>query len=228
MDGSASAAGIKARLADVRAGIARAASASGRPAGSVALVAVSKTQGVEAIAAAIAAGQRVFGENRVREAKEKWPALRAAHPGIELRLIGHLQTNKAAAAVALFDAIETVDSARLAQALAQEAARQGRALRCLVQVNTGAEARKSGVAPADAGALVARCRALGLGIEGLMCIPPADEDPMPHFQTLASLAERLGLAVLSMGMSADYQAAIAAGATHVRVGAAIFGARAKQ
>ncbi len=225
MSGSPADAEIRARLADVRAGIARAASASGRPAGSVALVAVSKTQGPDAIAAAIAAGQRVFGENRVQEAKAKWPALRAAHPGVELRLIGHLQTNKAADAVALFDAIETVDSARLAHALAKEAARRGRTLRCLVQVNTGAEAQKSGVAPADAGALVAQCRAPGLEIEGLMCIPPAGEDPLPHFQALAALAKRLGLAVLSMGMSADYQAAIAAGATHVRVGTAIFGPR---
>lgn len=225
VEGPVAAADVNANLRAVRAGIARAASAAGRDAGAVALVAVSKTQGPGPIEAAIAAGQRVFGENRVQEAKGKWPALKAAHPGIELRLIGHLQTNKAADAVALFDVIETVDSPRLAQAVAKEAARQGRRIRCLVQVNTGAEAQKSGVAAKDAEALVGQCRALGLEIEGLMCIPPAEQDPMPHFQALASLARRLGLKVVSMGMSADYQAAIAAGATHVRVGTAIFGTR---
>jgi pyridoxal phosphate enzyme (YggS family) len=216
---------IGANLAAVRARIARAAAAAGRDAGAVALVAVSKTQGAAAIAAAIAAGQRVFGENRVQEAKGKWPALKAAHPGIELRLIGHLQTNKAADAVALFDAIETVDSPRLAEALAKAQARAGRKLSYLVQVNTGAEAQKSGAPPGEALALVARCRDLGLAVEGLMCIPPADQDPGPHFQALAALAQPLGLKVLSMGMSADYEAAIIAGATHVRVGAAIFGPR---
>lgn len=216
---------VAVNLAAVRAGIARAASAAGREARSVTLVAVSKTQGAGPIAASIAAGQRVFGENRVQEAKDKWPSLKAVHPGIELRLIGHLQTNKAGDAVALFDVIETVDSPRLARALAKEAQRQNRKLRYLVQVNIGGEAQKSGVAPADAEALVAECRALGLGIEGLMCIPPAGGDPAVHFQAPAALARRLGLAVLSMGMSADYQAAIAAGATHVRVGTAIFGAR---
>ncbi|MGQ0676870.1 MAG: YggS family pyridoxal phosphate-dependent enzyme [Rhodospirillales bacterium] len=216
---------VKANLAQVRAGIARAAAACGRDPAGVTLVAVSKAQGPGPIAAAIMAGQRVFAENRVQEARGKWPALRAAHPGIELRLIGHLQTNKAAEAVALFDAIETVDSPRLARALAKEAAQQGRRPRCLVQVNTGAEAQKSGAAPNDAEVLVAECRALGLAAEGLMCIPPIGQDPMPHFRALAALARRLGLGVLSMGMSADYQAAIAAGATHVRLGTAIFGAR---
>lgn len=217
---------LKASLAAVRAEIGRAATAAGRPASAVTLVAVSKTQGPERIEAAIAAGQRVFGENRVQEARAKWPALKARHPGVELRLIGHLQTNKAPEAVALFDAIETVDSARLAGALAKEMARQGRRPRCLVQVNTGGEAQKSGVAAGEAAALVAECRALGLPVEGLMCIPPADRDPQPHFAALAALARTLGLEVLSMGMSADFPAAVAAGATHVRVGTAIFGPRA--
>lgn len=216
---------VAANLSAVRTGIARAAAAAGREPSSVTLVAVSKTQGAGPIAASIAAGQRVFGENRVQEAKGKWPSLKAANPGIELRLIGHLQTNKAGDAVALFDVIETVDSPRLAQALAREAARQNRKLRCLVQVNTGGEAQKSGVAPQAVESLVAECRALGLGIEGLMCIPPADQEPAPHFHTLAALARRLGLAVLSMGMSADYEAAVIAGSTHVRIGTAIFGAR---
>jgi pyridoxal phosphate enzyme (YggS family) len=224
MAGTAVSAALAAALARIRA----AEAASGRPAGGVTLVAVSKTQPPERIAAAIAAGQRVFGENRVQEAKTKWPALRAAHPGVELRLIGHLQTNKAADAVALFDAIETVDSARLARAIAREAERQGKRPRCLIQVNTGGEAQKSGAAPGNAAALLAECRAAGLAVEGLMCIPPMDQDPAPHFAALAALARELRLAVLSMGMSADYPAAIAAGATHVRLGTAIFGPRAGQ
>jgi pyridoxal phosphate enzyme (YggS family) len=221
MAGTAVSAALTAALAQIRA----AEATSGRPAGGVTLVAVSKAQPAERIAEAIAAGQRVFGENRVQEAEAKWPALKAAHPGVELRLIGHLQTNKAAGAVALFDAIETVDSARLARVIAKEAERQGRRPRCLIQVNTGAEAQKSGVTPEGAAALLAECRAAGLAVEGLMCIPPAGRDPAPHFRALAGLARKLGLPVLSMGMSADFPAAIAQGATHVRLGTAIFGAR---
>ena len=224
-EGSAALLDVKARLESVRGEIARAARAAGRDPAGVTLVAVSKTQSPERIEAAIAAGQRVFGENRVQEARGKWPAIRAARPEIELRLIGHLQTNKAAEAVALFDAIETVDNARLARALAKEMARQNRWPRCLLQVNTGGEAQKSGAPLDSVDALAGECRALALPVEGLMCIPPAEGDPAPHFKLLAELARRLGLKALSMGMSADFPAAIAAGATHVRVGTAIFGAR---
>lgn len=225
-DTSAPRGDIAANLAAVRARIAAALEAGGRPADSVTLVAVSKTHPPEQIAAAIAAGQRVFGENRVQEAKAKFPGLKALHPRIELRLIGRLQTNKAADAVALFDVIETIDSEKLARAVAAAMARQGRRPRCLVQVNMGGEAQKAGVSPDHAAALVALCRdELGLPVDGLMCIPPVDADPAPHFRQLAALARSLGLGVLSMGMSADYPAAIAAGATHVRVGTAIFGAR---
>jgi len=225
MGETAAAPDVAARLAAALAQIRAAEAASGRPSGGVTLVAVSKTQAPGRIAEAVAAGQRVFGENRVQEAKAKWPGLKAAHPGVELRLIGHLQTNKAADAVALFDAIETVDSARLARAIAREAQRQGKRPRCLIQVNTGAETQKSGVPPGEAAALLAECRAAGLAVEGLMCIPPAGRDPAPHFAALAALARELGLSALSMGMSADYRAAIAAGATHVRLGTAIFGPR---
>ena len=224
-EGPAAPLDVKARLESVRAEIARAAGAAARDPAGVTLVAVSKTHGPGRIETAIAAGQRVFGENRVREAKEKWPALRARHPGIELRLIGHLQTNKTAEAVALFDVIETIDSPRLARALAKEMTRQNRRPRCLVQVNTGGEAQKSGAPLGSAEALVGECRALALPVEGLMCIPPAEGDPAPHFRMLAELAQRLSLKTLSMGMSADFPAAIAAGATHVRLGTAIFGAR---
>lgn len=214
------------RLAEVRAAIDAATADAGRPAGSVTLVAVSKTFGADDIAPVIAAGQRVFGENRVQEAQGKWPGLKAAHPDIELHLIGPLQTNKVKEAVALFDVIETVDRDRLAEALAKEIARQDRAPRLFVQVNTGAEPQKAGVLPEDAAAFVARCRdAHGLQIEGLMAIPPVDEAPAPHFALLAKLARELGLATVSMGMSADYEIAIAHGATHVRVGSAIFGSR---
>ena len=174
----------------------------------------------------IAAGQRVFGENRVQEAQGKWPGLKAAHPDIELHLIGPLQTNKVKEAVALFDVIETVDRDRLAEALAKEIARQDRAPRLFVQVNTGAEPQKAGVLPEETAAFVARCRgAHGLAIEGLMAIPPIDEAPAPHFALLAKLAGELGVPKVSMGMSADYEIAIAQGATHVRVGSAIFGSR---
>jgi len=216
---------IAAHLAATRALIAAAAAADGRSAGAVTLVAVSKTHGVDAIAAAIAAGQRVFGENRVQEAEAKYPGLKAAHPGIELHLIGGLQTNKVKEAVALFDVIETLDRLRLAEALQREMARQQRHPRLFIQVNTGEEAQKSGVAPAEADDFIAQCRAIGLAIDGLMCIPPADEEPALHFALLREIARRNGIAHLSMGMSGDFATAIRFGATHVRVGTAIFGAR---
>ncbi|MDQ4059605.1 MAG: YggS family pyridoxal phosphate-dependent enzyme [Pseudomonadota bacterium] len=215
-----------ARLAEVRAQIARAAREAGRDPAGVTLVAVSKTFGPEIVAPVIEAGQRVFGENRVQEAKAKWPALRDRVPDLELHLIGPLQSNKARDAVALFDAIHTVDRDRVAGALAEEMARQGRRPRILVQVNTGEEPQKAGVAPQDAEAFAARCREVfGLAVEGLMCIPPLDEAPGPHFALLAKIAGRLGLPLLSMGMSGDFEAAIMLGATHVRIGSAIFGQR---
>ncbi len=186
---------------------------------------MSKTFGAEAVQAALDAGQRVFGENRVQEAAGKFPALRERHPDIELHLIGPLQTNKAREAVALFDVIESVDRERLARELAKEMARVGRRPRLHVQVNIGEEPQKAGVAPAELGALLETCRGLGLAIEGLMCIPPVDQPPGPFFARLRELAARHGLPVLSMGMSGDFAEAIAAGATHVRVGSAIFGVR---
>lgn len=210
----------------VTAAIRDAETAAGRAPGSVTLVAVSKTYAAEAIAPVLEVGQRVFGENRVQEAMAKWPELRERFEGIELHLIGPLQSNKAAEAVATFDVIETVDREKIAKALAGEIARQGRALRLYVQVNTGEEPQKAGIAPNEAVAFVARCRGVhGLPIEGLMCIPPADEDPAPHFRQLADLARAAGVAKLSMGMSGDYAVAVAEGATGVRVGSAIFGAR---
>jgi pyridoxal phosphate enzyme (YggS family) len=215
-----------ARLEDVKARIAEAARKAGREPASVTLVAVSKTFDADAIAPVIAAGQRVFGENRVKEAQGKWPALRETHGAVALHLIGPLQTNKVKEAVALFDAIHVVDRDRLAAALAREIAKQGRAPSLFVEVNTGGEAQKAGVTPAETEAFVARCRAVhGLAIEGLMCIPPHLEDPAPHFDLLRDLAGKAGLKALSMGMSADFETAIACGATHVRVGSAIFGAR---
>lgn len=217
---------IPARLAAVRAAIADAATAAGRDPAAIALVAVSKTNPAEAVAEAIAAGQRVFGENRVQEAQAKFPALRQRHPDLELRLIGHLQSNKAGDAVALFDVIESIDSAKLARAIAKEMQRQNRRPRCLIQVNIGAEPQKDGVEIDAAEPLLALCRdELGLPVDGLMCIPPAEGDPSPYFRQLRELADRLGLPVRSMGMSGDYPQAIAAGATHVRVGTAIFGSR---
>jgi pyridoxal phosphate enzyme (YggS family) len=213
-------------LARVRADIAAACRDAGREASSVTLVAVSKTFPAAAIEPAIAAGQRVFGENRVQEAKAKWPALRAAHPGIELHLIGPLQSNKTKEAVALFDAIHAVDRASLAEALAKEIARLGRHPMLFVEINTGEEAQKAGVLPHDADAFIKACREThGLTIAGLMCIPPFEEAPAPHFALTAKIAARNGLAFLSMGMSADFASAIAFGATHVRVGTAIFGGR---
>ena len=215
-----------AGLAQVRAEIARACKDAGRDPSSVTLVAVSKTFPAEAIEPVIAAAQRVFGENRVQEAKAKWPALIERHPGIELHLIGPLQSNKAKEAVALFDAIHSVDRASLCEALAKEIGKQGRAPTLFVQVNTGAEPQKAGVLPEDADAFLKSCRdSYGLTIAGLMCIPPAEEAPGPHFALLATIAKRNGLKLLSMGMSADFASAIAMGATHVRVGSAIFGGR---
>ena len=213
-------------LAAVTEEIARACRDAGRDPAGVILVAVSKTFGAEAIEPVIAAGQTVFGENRVQEAKAKWPELAARHPGIELHMIGPLQSNKAKEAVALFDAIHSVDRPSLAEALAKEISKQGRRPRLFVEINTGAEAQKAGVLPQDADGFLRKCRDdYGLTIDGLMCIPPADEAPAPHFALTAKIAARNGVKLLSMGMSADYAAAIAMGATHVRVGSAIFGAR---
>jgi len=191
----------------------------------VVLTAVSKTQPPEAIDAALSAGMRVFGENRVQEAQGRWNDRRAGIAGLELRLIGPLQSNKAADAVALFDLIETLDRPKLADALATAGARAGKAVRVLIQVNTGAEPQKAGVLPADVEALVAHARNAGLIVEGLMCIPPADEAPGPHFALLRKIARRYGLETLSMGMSGDYETAIRFGATHVRVGSSLFGER---
>jgi len=217
---------IAAQLAAVRARIAAAAKSAGRAPGSVALVAVSKTQSAERVTAALAAGQRVFGENRVQEAVAKWPALKQAWPQVELHLIGPLQTNKAREAVALFDVIETVDRPKLVQALAAEMTRSGRRPSCYVQVNTGEEPQKAGVLPAAADDFIRLCRAdMNLPVVGLMCIPPADEEPSLHFALLAEIGRRHGIDILSMGMSADYEIAIKLGATHVRVGTAIFGDR---
>lgn len=190
------------------------------------LTAVSKTQAPEAIDAILAAGQRAFGENRVQEAQARWTARRPGLGSLELRLIGPLQTNKAEDAVALFDVVETLDREKLARALADAAHKLGRAPRVLVQVNTGAEPQKAGVLPEAADALIAAARdGYGLKIEGLMCIPPAEEEPTPHFTLLGQIAARNGLSVLSMGMSGDYETAIRCGATHVRVGTALFGER---
>ena len=207
--------------------IAAAARASGREPGDVTLVAVSKQQPPQRIDAMLAAGQTVFGENRVQEAQARWAARRAGAPGLELRLIGPLQTNKAADAVALFEVIETLDRERLARTLAELAARRGTGPRLYVQVNTGAEPQKAGVVPDEADRFIAAVRGTyGLPVEGLMCIPPADEPPESHFRLLAGIAARNGLSRLSMGMSADYEAGVACGATSVRVGSALFGDRA--
>jgi PLP dependent protein len=191
----------------------------------VTLVAVSKTQPQEALQAALDAGLRVFGENRVQEAREHWLPFKAAYPDVRLHLIGHLQTNKAKDAVAFFDVIESVDSERLADALAEEMHKQDHHVPCYIQVNTGDEPQKAGVAVADVPGLLAHCKAAGLVVTGLMCIPPAGADPAPHFALLAKMAKDLNLPHVSMGMSADYRQAIAQGATHVRVGSALFGAR---
>lgn len=219
-------AAIADNLAAIRSRIAAACSAAMRDLESVTLVAVSKTHPAEAVAAALAAGHRVFGENRVQEAQAKYPALRARHPDLRLHLIGPLQTNKVKEAVALFDAIETIDRPRLAEALAKEMARQNRSLDCFIEVNIGAEAQKAGIAPDAAGDFIAECQSRWkLRVQGLMCIPPEGQDPVPFFMKLAEIAEQNGLKGLSMGMSADFEAAIGCGASHVRVGTAIFGAR---
>jgi pyridoxal phosphate enzyme (YggS family) len=216
-----------AALSEVKDKIARACREAGRAPESVTLIAVSKTFGAEAIEPVIAAGQRVFGENRVQEAKAKWPVLKQKHGGIELHLIGPLQSNKARDAVALFDAIHSVDRPSLCVALAKEAERQGRMPLLFVELNTGAEPQKAGILPENADTFLKQCRTdYGLTIAGLMCIPPAEEPPAPHFALTAKIAARNGLKLLSMGMSADFEVAIEFGATHVRVGSAIFGERA--
>jgi len=217
---------IARNLRAVHARIETAATEADRDPADVTLVAVSKTKPAELIRAAIDAGQRVFGENRVQEAEHKWPALRAGHPDVRLHLIGPLQTNKVAHAVALFDVIETVDRPRLAAALAKEMAKTGLRRECFVQVNTGAEPQKAGAMPEAAEGFIRACiEEHGLNVTGLMCIPPVGEEPSLHFALLREMARRHGLAKLSMGMSADYPVAIKFGATHVRVGTAIFGAR---
>lgn len=217
---------VEQRLNEVRERIATAVRQSGREPDSVSLVAVSKTFDADAIRPVINCGQRIFGENRVQEAQGKWPQLKTETPGIELHLIGPLQSNKAADAVALFDVIETVDREKIARTLAEEMKRQGRTVRLYVQVNTGLEPQKAGVAPDDVAAFLKLCRdELSLSIEGLMCIPPADEYPGPHFALLAKLARENAVPRLSMGMSGDFESAIGMGATSVRVGSAIFGTR---
>lgn len=215
-----------ANYRSVLARIARAQAAGGRAPGSTALIVVSKTFSADEIEPLLALRQKVFGENRVQEAQAKWPQLKVRHDGIQLHLIGPLQSNKAGEAVALFDVIETVDREKIAAALAAEIKRQGRAPELFVQVNTGNEMQKAGIDPKDTGAFIKSCREKhGLAIGGLMCIPPAGEDPVRHFELLAKLAKENGLAKLSMGMSGDFEAAIGLGATHVRVGSAIFGSR---
>jgi hypothetical protein len=213
-------------LAEVNGRIAEAAKAAGRQASDVTLVAVSKTHGPERVREVLAAGHRVFGENRVQEAQEKFPALKVDYPDLELHLIGPLQTNKARDAVALFDVIQSVDRERLAGVLAKEMERAGKQLTCFIQVNTGEEEQKAGILPADLDAFVASCRDVHkLPVVGLMCIPPVNEEPALHFALLYKMAERNGLTKVSMGMSADYETAVRLGATHVRVGSALFGAR---
>jgi pyridoxal phosphate enzyme (YggS family) len=213
-------------LAEVKERIAATARAAGRDAADITLVAVSKTHGAEKVRELLVAGQRVFGENRVQEAQEKFPALKAEYPDLELHLIGPLQTNKARDAVVLFDVIQSVDRDRLAASLAKEMEKAGKRPACFIQVNTGEEPQKAGVLPADLDAFVATCRdTYKLPIVGLMCIPPVDEEPALHFALLAKMAARNGLKQVSMGMSADYETAVKLGATHVRVGSALFGAR---
>lgn len=214
------------RLAEVRDRIARAAKVARRDSADVTLIAISKTHPAEAILPLIDAGQRVFGENRVQEAEAKWPALRGAHPDIELHLVGQLQSNKAEDAVRLFDAIHSVDRPSLVEALAKAVVKTGRGPILFVQVNIGDEPQKGGCPVADLPALLDAARAAGLSITGLMCVPPADLEPAPYFALLAKLARDHGLPLLSMGMSGDFETAVTLGATHVRVGSALFGARA--
>lgn len=212
-------------LDDIKARIAAAERASGRTEGTVHLIAVSKVQPAERIVAVLDAGHRLFGENYVQEAQGKWPAWRARYPGLSVHMIGPLQSNKAKPAIELFDAIHTLDRPSLADRLARLAQARGACPDLFIQVNTGAEPQKAGVLPADADGFIAAARALDLPVVGLMCIPPEDQDSRPHFRQLAAIAARNGLTGLSMGMSSDFEAAIAEGATHVRVGSAIFGAR---
>lgn len=217
---------VAQNLTRVRSDVARAETDHGREPGSAALIAVSKTIGADRIREALDAGQRLFGENYVQESQGKWPALRAAYADAELHLVGPLQSNKAEDAVALFDVIHSLDRISLAKAIAKAAQKTGRQPRLLCQVNTGREAQKGGIDPDQLDAFLAECRSTyGLSIEGLMCIPPFDNPPSPHFAWLAQLATRNGLSQLSMGMSSDFEAAIQLGATYVRVGTAIFGAR---
>lgn len=212
-------------LSEVEASVAQEMASHDRAPGSVQLIAVSKVQPLDRVVAVLEQGHRVFGENKVQEAAGKWPALRVDFDGVELHLIGPLQTNKARQAMALFDVIQTVDRPKLARTIARIAKEDGHCPRLFIQVNTGQEDQKAGVFPADADAFVAECRDLGLNIEGLMCIPPADEEPALHFALLAKIAKRNGIDGLSIGMSSDFERAIAQGATHVRVGSAIFGDR---
>jgi PLP dependent protein len=214
------------RLAEVKGRIDAAARAAGRAPSETTLVAVSKTHGADKVRELLAVGQRVFGENRVQEAEEKFPTLKTEYPDLELHLIGPLQTNKAREAVALFDVIQSVDRDRLAATLAKEMEKAGKRPTCFIQVNTGEEPQKAGVLPADVDAFVATCRdTYKLPVIGLMCIPPVDQEPALHFALLAKMAARNGLKQVSMGMSADYETAVKLGATHVRVGSALFGAR---
>ena len=212
-------------LSEIKARIARAEADAGRAPGSVQLIAVSKVQPDERVRAVLDQGHRLFGENRVQEAAGKWPAFRADFPGTQVHLIGPLQTNKTRQAFGLFEAIHSVDRPKLAQTIARIAQEEGRCPNLFIQVNTGEEPQKAGILPADADTFVADCRALDLPVQGLMCIPPADEEPSLHFALLARIAARNGVSGLSMGMSGDFERAIALGATHVRVGSAIFGER---
>ena len=212
-------------LNDITRRIADAATAAGRKPGDITLIAVSKVQPPERVQAVLDTGHRVFGENYVQEAAGKWPEWRADYPGVELHMIGPLQTNKLKPALALFDAIHTLDRPSLAQKLAHQVQVRGACPQLFVQVNTGAEPQKAGILPQDADAFVETCRGLDLTVRGLMCIPPEDQDPAPHFRALRQMAGRNGLTGLSMGMSSDFATAIAEGATHVRIGSAIFGAR---
>lgn len=225
-EASSPAATLAGRLAAIRQQIAEAAATAQRKPAEVTLVAVAKTFPAEAVIEALAAGQRHFGENRVQEGMAKYPALRAAHPDLVLHLIGPLQTNKVKQAVAHFDVIHTLDRVSLAEELAKEFAKSGRRLPCFVQVNTGEEPQKAGCSPQEADAFITDCRdRLQLPVVGLMCIPPAEEEPAPHFALLNKIAKRNGLDQLSMGMSSDFETAVMLGATHVRVGSAIFGGR---
>jgi len=218
---------IQNNLATVKARIAEAAMAAGRHAGAVTLVAIAKTHPAAVIRRALEAGHRVFGENRVQEAEQKWPALKADYPDLQLHLVGSLQRNKVKRAVQLFDVIETVDRPELARSIAAEMEKSGRRLKCFIQVNTGEEPQKSGVGPEDADALIAACRNdIGLPVDGLMCVPPLDDESSLHFALLAQIGKRNGIDTLSMGMSGDFETAVQFGATHVRVGTAIFGDRA--